>query len=101
MMRSTVKKLVVLVVALAILAIGMIGTWMMWNAVRHENIDNDLFMRALAFLMLAITCWIPIQQMLKVITQNTKANAKSVAKSLIETTGKMLAFQQKEVGQQA
>lgn len=100
-MCSTVRKLVVLVVALVVLAIGMTGSWMMWNAVRYEDIDNDMFMRALAFLMLAITCWIPIQQMLKVITQNTKANAKSVAKSLIETTGKMLAFQQKEIRQQA
>lgn len=109
--RNTVGQLAVLVVALVILAIGMTGSWMMWSVVRHEDIDNDLFMKALALMMLAVTGFIPIQHLLKGVTRNTKADARAIVKctkatakatkeSLIEKTSKMLAFK-KEVGQQA
>lgn len=110
-LRNTVGKFAVLVVALAILAIGVTGSWMMFNAVRHDNINNDLFMEALAYMMLAVTCWIPVRQLLKIVTRNTnetipvvvkntKAGTKLQQESLFEITGKMLAFK-KEVGQQA
>lgn len=107
--NTAVKQLVVLVVALAILAIGMTGSWMMWSVVRSEYVDIDIFMKAYALIILAITCWIPIQQLLKEAVRNTKADAKAIMKctkakarreSLVTKTGKMLAFK-KEVGQQA
>lgn len=78
----------------------MVGAVMMLSALKHG--DNDLFMEALAFLMLSATCAIPTWHIMRKFPKELVAKKPVATKeSLLTITGKMLAFQQKEVGQQA
>jgi hypothetical protein len=101
---STLKKSVVLVAAVAILVVGLLGAYLMFEALHIEDADdfmNELFMQALGLMMLAVTCWIPIQPTLKAVMQCTKTKKGETSESILTKTGKMRAFQQKGVGQQA
>ena len=110
-LRNTVGKLATLGVITSILAFGMTGAWRMWGVFRDDNIDIDLFMKALAVMMIAVVCFIPMELLLKKAKYKTKVGAraeiirskaitKTTGETPMEITGKLLAFK-KEVGQQA
>lgn len=98
---STAGKTAVTAVAVVVGLIAVVGLTMMLSALRHG--DNDLFMEALAFMMLSATCAIPTWHVMRTFPKECVAKKPQATKeSLITRTGKMLAFQhQKEVEQQA
>ena len=90
MQCSTLKMSVVLVLALALLSIGITGSLKMVEVFQDEDIHNEQFLHAFAFIMTAVTFWIPIQPTLKKVVRCLKSNIKAVKKSLI-AMGRILA----------
>lgn len=98
---NTVAKSALLVIAIGLLAVGVIGSYLMWSVIQHDTFDSDYYMMGLAFVMFSVTCLIGIQQVLKKIILDIRKDVKASFRRMRFIIRKAIAFKKKGVCQQA